>query len=144
MTFHNLLCCWVTRGVKVMDLFQLDKLEKLMVHDHKLLFTLASYVLILAIYINLNAFQFSVLGIVGSLLYFLINGIFLGHAFFEKEDAFFRLMLGLLLLIMLLGFVGWLAVIIYNLDVIRFTFVLFVVATICSLTNRKVKHKNAT
>jgi uncharacterized membrane protein YfcA len=127
-----------------MDLFQLDKLEKLIVHDYKLLFTLTSYVLILIIYMNSSAFQFSVLGIAASLLYFLINGIFLGHAFFEKEDAFFRLMLGLLLLIMLLGFVGWLAVIIYNLDVTRFTLVLFVVATTCSLLNRKVKHKNAT
>jgi len=127
-----------------MDLFQLDKLEKLIVHDYKLLFTLSSYVLILAIYMNLSTFQFSVLGIVASLLYFLINGIFLGHAFFEKEEAFFRLMLGFLLLIMLLGFVGWFAVIIYNLDVVRFTLVLFVVATICSLINRKVKHKNAT
>lgn len=124
-----------------MDLFQLDKLEKLIAHDYKLLFTLTSYVLILAIYMNLTTFQFSVLGIVASFLYFLINGIFLGHAFFEKEEAFFRLMLGFLLLAMLLGFVGWLAVIIYNLDVARFTSVLFVVATICSLINRKVKHK---
>lgn len=129
------------QGVKVMDLFQLDKLEKLIAHDYKLLFTLTSYVLILAIYMNLTTFQFSVLGIVASFLYFLINGIFLGHAFFEKEEAFFRLMLGFLLLAMLLGFVGWLAVIIYNLDVARFTSVLFVVATICSLINRKVKHK---
>ena len=98
----------------------------------------------MAIYINLNAFHSSVLGIAASVLYFLINGIFLGHAFFEKEATFFRLMFGILLLIMLLGFVGLLAVIVYNLDVIRFTLVLFIAATLSSLLNRRVKHSNAT
>ena len=124
--------------------FQLSELETLITQDQKLLFTLTSYGLILAIYINLNAFHSSVLGIVASVLYFLINGIFLGHAFFEKEATFFRLIFGVLLLIMLLGFVGLLAVIIYNLDVIRFTLVLFVAATLSSLLNRRVKHSNAT
>jgi hypothetical protein len=118
--------------------------ETLIAQDPKFLFTLASYVITLVIYINLNAFQYAVLGIVASVLYFLINGIFLGHAFFDKEDTFFRLMFGFLLLIMLLGLLGWLAVIIYNLDATRFTAVLFVVTTICSLSNRKVKYRNAT
>jgi len=118
--------------------------ETLIAQDQKFLFTLASYVITVVIYINLNAFQYAVLGTVAFILYFLINGIFLGHAFFDKEDTFFRLMFGFLLLIMFLGFVGWLAVIIYNLDVARFTVVLLVVATICSLLNRKVKYRSAT
>ena len=122
---------------------QLDKLETSITRDQKLLFTLTSYGLILAIYINLNSLHSSVLGIVASVLYFLINGIFLGNAFFEKEATFFRLIFGVLLLIMLLGFVGLLAVIIYNLDVIRFTLVLSIVATLSSLLNRRVKHSNA-
>jgi len=84
------------------------------------------------------------LGLVASIFYFLINGIFLGHAFFEKEAAFFRFIFGVLLLIMLLGFVGWLAVIIYNLDLIRFTLVLIIATTVSSLLNKKVKNKNAT
>ena len=124
--------------------FQLNKLEKLIIHDQKLLFTLTSYVLILAIYINLNTFQSWALGIVASIMYFLINGTFLGNTFFKKEDTFFRLMFGILLLIMLLGFLGWLAVISYNLDVIRFTLVLFIAATLSSLLNRRVKNKNVT
>ena len=126
-----------------MDLFQLNRLEKLIVHDQKLLFTLTSYVLILAIYMNLDVFSSPAIGIVASIMYFLINGIFLGHAFFEKEEAFFRFMFGLLLLIMLLGFVGWLALIIYNLDVTRVTLVLLVVATSSSLLNRRMRHRNA-
>jgi len=77
-------------------------------------------------------------------LFFWINGIFLAHAFFEKEDTFFRLMFGVLLLIMLLGFVGWLIMIIYNLDVPSFTLVLLIVATLSSSLNRRMKYKNAT
>jgi len=96
------------------------------------------------IFINLITIKLSVIGAVGFLLYFLINGIFLADAFFEKEEAFFRLMFGVLLLIMLLGFVGWLTMIIYNLDVPEFTLVLFVVATFCSFNNKRVKRKNAT
>lgn len=115
-----------------------------MAQDQKLTFTLTSYVLILIIYVNLNTLQSSALGLAVSALYFFIDGIFLGHAFFEKEAAFLRLMFGILLLTMLLGFVGYLAIIIYNLDVVRFTLVLFVTATLSSLLNRRVKHKNVT
>jgi len=124
--------------------FRFDRIEQRITRDKKLLFTMISYVVVLLIFINLSEFQSSVLGLLASAIYFLINGIFLGHAFFEKETAFFRLMLGLLLLVMLLGFVGWLAVIIYNLDVTRFTLVLLVVATLSSLLNKKVKNKYGT
>jgi len=121
-----------------------DKIEQRITRDENMLFTLVSYIVVLTIFINLSEFQSSILGLPASAIYFLINGIFLGHVFFEKEATFFRLMYGLLLLIMLLGFVGWLAVIIYNLDVVRFTLVLFIATTLSSLLNRKVKNKNVT
>lgn len=124
--------------------FGFHKVEQRITRDKKLLFTIISYVVILTIFINLNQFQSPVLGLLASAIYFLINGIFLGHAFFKKETTFFRLMFGLLLLIMLLGFVGWLAVIIYNLDVTRFTLVLLIVATLSSLLNKRVKNKYGT
>lgn len=114
-----------------------------MINDPKLLFTLTCYILILIIYTNLNAFKSPAVGIVAFTLYFLINGTFLAHAFFEKEDTFFRLTFGLLLLIMLLGFVGWFVVIIHNLDAPKFTLVLLIVATLSSLSNRRMKNKNA-
>jgi hypothetical protein len=123
---------------------RLKKIEQRIVRDEKLLFTMISYVVILTIFINLSGFQSPALGLLASAIYFLINAIFLGHAFFEKEAAFFRLMFGTLLLIMLLGFVGWLAVIIYNLDVISFTLVLLTAATLSSLLNKKVKNKYGT
>jgi hypothetical protein len=124
--------------------FRYKKLEELIVRDHNFIFTIFSFFLILIIYLNLSFTSSPVIGTAASLAFFMINGIFLGRAFFEKEAPFFRLMFGALLLIMLLGFVGWLAVIIYNLDVIRFTLVLFIAATLSSLLNRMVKTKNVT
>jgi len=129
--------------VRVSSSLQLHKLEKFIAHNPKLIFTLISYVLISAIYVNLHTFESPTVGIIAFIMYFLINAIFLAHVFFEKEEAFFRLMFGVLLLIMLLGSVGWLTMIIYNLDVIKVTFVLFAVATLSSSLNRRMKHKNA-
>jgi hypothetical protein len=83
------------------------------------------------------------IGFAASVIYFLINAVFLENAFFEKEDTFFRLMLGILLLIVFLGLVGWLTLIIYNLDATRVTLVLLVVATFSSLLNRRMRHRNA-
>jgi hypothetical protein len=123
--------------------FQFHKLEDFIVRDPKFLPTLTSYALILVIYINLNV-KSSAIGIVSFILYFSINGTFLAHAFFEREDVFFRLIFGVLLLIMLLGFIGWLIMIIYNLDAPRFSLVLFIVSTLSSLLNRRMKLKNAT
>ena len=120
-----------------------DIVEKSVVHDKNFLYTIASYSVILAVFMNLNSFQSPLIGLIASLIYFLINAVFLGNAFFEKENAFFRLMFGILLLSMLLGFVGWLTLIIYNLDVTRCTLVLWVVATLSSLLNKRMKHKNA-
>lgn len=121
-----------------------DRIEELIVRDERCAFTLASLVIVCTIFANLSEVQSPVIGAITFFFYFSINGVFLGHAFFEKETAFFRRTFGFLLLIMLLSFVGWLAVVIYNLDVIRLTLVLLMVATLSSLLNRRVKSKNAT
>jgi len=122
---------------------KLHVLEKLIVEDTKLRITLISYFLILIFYINLNLVQSFAIGVLSSALYFLINGTFLAHVFFEDEPAFFRTAFGALLLIMLLGFVGWLIMIIYNLNAVLFSVALLVTASISSLLNRRMKHKNA-
>lgn len=121
---------------------QIDKLEKLVYLDKRHLSTLASYAIAIAIYVNLIVFMSPAVGGLAFILYFLINAVFLGHAFFGKEDAFFRIMFGVLLLIMLLGFFGWILMIIYNLDALRFTFVLLITTTVSSLSNRRMKNKN--
>ena len=117
-------------------------LENFIVGDPKLVFTLTSYALIPAIYLNLNV-RSPAIGIVSFILYFSINGTFLANAFFEREDIFFRLMFGVLLLIMLLSFVGWLLMLIYDLDAPLFSLTLFVVSTFSSLSNRRKEHENA-
>lgn len=118
-------------------------IEKSVVQDKNFLYTIVSYSVILAFFMNLNGFQSPLIGLMASVIYLVINAVFLGNAFFEKENAFFRLMFGILLLTMLLGFVGWLTLIIYNLDVTRVTLVLLVVATLSSLFNRRMTHRHA-
>lgn len=122
---------------------EVRKLEGLIADNPKFIFTIISYALILILYVNLNTFRSPFLGLLTSVLYFLINGIFLGQTFFRKESTFFRLALGMLVFTILLGFVGWLAVIIYNLNFIQFALVLLVSTTLSSLLNRKVKNENA-
>lgn len=115
------------------------KLQELIVGDRKLVFTTVSYIMILIVFINLNFILSPVIGIPASIVYFLINGMFLGHVFFEKQDFFLRFMLGNLALIVLLALVAWVVMIIYNLDIIRSVLVLCTVTAICSFLNRKVR-----
>jgi len=121
-----------------------DTVEKSVVQDENFLYTIGSYSVILAFLVNLNSLQSPLISLIAFVIYSVINTVFLGNAFFEKEEAFFRLMFGFLSLIMLLGFVGWLIMIIYNLDFIMFTLVLIITATLSSLLNRRMKRKNAT
>lgn len=131
-------------AIKIKRALRFDIVEKSVVQDKSFLCMIVSYSVILVIFVNLNSLQSPLIGLMSSVIYFMINALFLGNAFFEKENAFFRLMFGVLLLIMLLGFVGWLIMAIYNLDVLRFTLALVITTTLFSFLNRRMKHKNAT
>lgn len=124
------------------SLSEISKLETLVTEDKRFFFTQVCYVLVLIIYINGNFLLSSFLGLIISIPYLLINSMFLGHVFFKSERTLIRLMFGILLLIVLLGFVGWFAVIIYNLNATNVTLVLLIVATVCSVLNRKVRFQN--
>jgi len=117
-------------------------MEELIVRDEKLLFTIVSYITILMIFINLNFYFSSAIGTIASVIFFLINGTFLGRAFFEKEDLFLRFMLGNLLLVTCLALIAWVVMIIYNLDIERSTLVLCIVTALASLLNKRSKRKN--
>ena len=119
------------------------KLEEFIIQDAKLSFTLTSYLLVFLTYVNLTATHWFLLGVLTFISYFLINGTFLSHAFFGREEPFFRFVLGVLSLIMLLGFSGWLIMLIYNLDAPLFTLTLLVTTTVSSILNGRMKHKNA-
>lgn len=121
----------------------LHRTEKWIINDKKLAATLVSYAAIFLIFINLTFVRSPILGATSSLTFFLVNVIFIGQAFFGKEKLFLRLVLGSLLLIGLLGLVSWAIMIIYNLDNIRSTIALFIVATITSVINRfETKRRN--
>jgi len=117
-------------------------MEELIVRDEKLLFTTVSYIMILMIFINLNLYFLPAIGTIASVIYFLINGTFLGRAFFEKEDLFLRFMLGNLLLLTCLALIAWAVMTIYNLDITRSTLVLCIVTALASLINKRNKRKN--
>ncbi len=112
-----------------------ERLEELIVHDRRLFFTLVSFLTIFTIFINLNSVNLLVIGATASIFYLFINGVFLGHAFFEKEEFILKLLLGSLLLLSLLGLFSWAAVVVSNLGVMSVVTVLLVVAALSSLVN---------
>ena len=124
--------------------FRYKKLEELIVRDHNFVFTIFSFLLILIIYLNLSFTSSPIIGTAASLAYFIINGIFLGHAFFEKENAFLSFLLGSFLFIVFLGLVAWIVMILHNLDIVRSAIVLCIATALSSFLNRRMKHKNAT
>lgn len=112
------------------------RMEELITTDKNRLATLISYAAVFLIFANLTFFRSPILGIPSTLTYFLINVVFVGQAFFQKERPFLRLMLGTLLLIAFLGLVSWATMIICNLDDVRSAMVLFIVATVSSIMSK--------
>ena len=122
--------------------FHLNHAEKLITRDEKSLFTIVSYIAVIIIYINLSQLKSTVMGVMASAIYFVVNGVFLGRAFFREEKAFLRLLLGLFSLVIILGLVGWTILVVYNLDEVRTLLVLVLVTTSSSLLNRRKKTKD--
>jgi len=108
-----------------------------------LMLTIVSYITILVIFVNMSFTNSPTIGIVASVIYFMINATFFGYATFKRETLFMKFILGNLLLVVILGLVAWAVMILYNLDNIRSAIVLFITASFASLLNRKVKSKNA-
>lgn len=123
--------------------YLLNKLESLIARDRTFLFTVTSYVAVLAIYANSILFKSPVLGVISTILFFLIDSIFLGNAIFKKESPFFKLAFGVLLLVIVLSSMSWIALITYSLDIFKSTLALLATATISSALNRIVNIKIA-
>jgi hypothetical protein len=133
----NLLRCWC---IRISDKTRFDKLEQSIVHDEKFLWTIFSYVMTFLIFLNINTLRLPAVGVVVSFVFFLINSLFLGGAFFEDKEPFLRFAFGGLLLAATIGIVGWTILIIYNLDTIRSVIVLFIVGAISSIANRASRY----
>jgi len=111
------------------------------VRDEKFLFTALSYIMILIISLN-SIFMLSMaLGITTSLVFFLVNTIFLEYTLFEEKAVFERLILGSFVLLWLLGIISWAILIIYRLDIIGSAMALCILASLSSTLSRiKTRH----
>lgn len=117
-----------------------EKLEKRVLRDARLSFTIICYLMIIVIAINVTFVNSVLIGMPATIIYFMINGIFLGNALFEKEDLFLKFMLGTVLLIVFLGLISWVVMMIYNLDAVRSAIVLCTGATLSSLMSKVAKY----
>lgn len=120
----------------------LMSLQNRITRDQKFAFTILSYITILLIFVNVSFINFSAIGVVTSAIYLVINATYLGHAVFREGNAFVEFMLGLLLLTVILGLVGWAVMILYNLSIIGAVMVLFITSSFASFLNKKVKSEN--
>lgn len=120
------------------DIPRFEKAEKLVMRNKKF-FTILSYVIVLVIFLNTSFINSPAIGTLATLIYLLVNGIFLGNAFFRNESLFVRFMLGNFILITFLGTIAWLATIVYRIDIVMTAAALLIVATTCSLSNYKKK-----
>lgn len=85
---------------------RLKGLEKTIAKNRRGCFTILAICSTIAMLINSITFSSSILGILFSSIYLLINSIFLGHIFFQEESASFRVALGFLVVIMLIALGG--------------------------------------
>lgn len=116
--------------------YELKDMEKLVTRDEKLLFTTFSLLTILIIYINQIFFNSPITGIIASIIFFSLNTAFLGAAFFKEETAFIRIILGSLTFLLFLGAIGWITLIVRNLDINSTSAALCIVAILCSAINK--------
>lgn len=111
-------------------------MEELIVCDENFLFTAVSYAMVLIIFLNSTFTHSTTLGATVSLIFFLVNTVFLGHTLFEKEIPFLRFMLGSLVLLLFLGIISWAILIIYRLDIIGSATALCILTGFSSTMNR--------
>lgn len=115
---------------------KLKDVEELITRDKKFLFTAFSLFMILIIYMNQIFANSLIIGAIASLIFFSLNTIFLGQAFFREELSFIRIILGSLTFLLFLGTIGWITLIVHNLDINSTSVALCVVAILCSTINK--------
>jgi hypothetical protein len=115
---------------------RLENVEEFIVRDEKVLFTIVSFAMALIIFLNQVIIHSIIFGITSSLIFILLNAVFLGRVFFENETPLLRLVLGGLFLLLFLGIVGWIVMFLYNIDITGSTLTLCVTAALCSVMNR--------
>ena len=82
---------------------KLQKLERIIADDRRGYFTVLALLSTIGMLINSITLFSPALEIPLALIYFLINSIFCGSIFFQEENTSFRIVLGLLILLMLIA-----------------------------------------
>lgn len=117
-------------------IFQLEEVEEFIAGDANFLFTIVSFAMVLVFFLNHVFIHSIIVGVISSLVFLFLNTVFLGYALFKNEVLFLRFMLGGLVLLFFLGVVGWVVMIAYNLDTLRSTIALCILAGVSSAINR--------
>lgn len=97
-----------------------EQMERTISIDGKGVFTLISLASTIGIYVNSTRLSSLYVGVILSIIYFLINSIFTGNIFFRDERVNFRFIFGLFLLLMLIATGGAAIIISSALVPIRF------------------------
>jgi len=96
------------------------KIERTISTDRKGTFMLISLASTIGIYINSTRLSSLYLGVIFSIIYFLINSVFTGNIFFKDESVSFRFVFGLFVLLMLIAIGGAVIIVASALIPIRF------------------------
>jgi hypothetical protein len=95
----------------------------LYLRNEKILFSIMAFSVVLIV-LNLVTIKSALIGTVGSILYFLIGGNFVGVHLLGEEQPLVRVSLGALVLLSLMGLMGWLFIIFRGLGVMETAVVL--------------------
>lgn len=113
-----------------------DKLFQTIAQDRKLLWTVAVYVDVFLVFINISIANSFGLGLALSSVFFLVNSVFLGDTFFRGEELFLKFSLGGVVLVTMIGLLGWGILIVLSLDATGVTILLSVIGALSSIANK--------
>ena len=100
-------------------------------------YVILSFFVILVIFVNSLMFNSPFIGTLASVVYILVNGNIIAGTFFKESKL--KLPLGILLLIALLGVVGWVFMILYRLSIIEVTITLCIASSLSFIVSKYEK-----
>jgi hypothetical protein len=113
--------------------------DKLVVKNRKMLLV-TSFLTILLMSINATFIGHTSIGSIAISVYFLINGLFWGNLFFKDQNSLLKLAMGSLLVTIYIALMGWLILIIHNLNIVNTILTFFIVAILPLLVEVRQKH----
>lgn len=106
------------------------------VEDRKFLFSVLALAIALII-VNQFTIESMILGLFGSVTYFLIGGYLTGHYLLKEEQLMISVSLGALVLLALMGLVGWVFIIFRGLGVTEMAAILVAAFSFLAVVARR-------